>query len=81
MNDDDYLRQQAIERASGSDDLDHLMQQNLRAEQMNYYRRQNNPQEQWDDSHFSRQGMKEIVTGVAILFILGLFFKYVLGVG
>lgn len=77
MNDDEYYRQQSIERASGSDELDHLQQQELRAEQMKYYRRQNNPQEQWDDSHFSPQGIREFVTGVAILLILGLLFKYV----
>jgi hypothetical protein len=75
---DDYWQQEALRRVSGDPELDHQMQAELRAEQMQYYRNANTPPFQ---GFGGVQGLKEAATGVVILFVLGFIFKYVLGVG
>lgn len=73
---DDWNLQNGIQRATGSEELDHLQQQELRAEQMEFYKRANTPP---FEGFGGWQGLKEAATGVAILLLLGLFFKYVIG--
>lgn len=74
----DWNQQSGIERASGSEALDHLQQQELRDEQMRFYQRAN---QQPFEGFGGMQGLKDAAFGVLILFVLGFIFKYILGVG
>jgi hypothetical protein len=75
---EDFNLQNGIQRATGSEELDALQQRELRSEQMDFYQRAN--QEPFE-GFGGRQGLKEALTGVVILLIIGLIFKYVLHVG
>jgi hypothetical protein len=75
---EDPYQQNGIERATGSDQLDHLMQQQLRAEQMEFFQRANR---QPFEGFGGRQGLRDAVVGCLFILALGLIFKYVLHIG
>lgn len=75
---EDFHLQNSVQRASGSEELDHLMQQELRAEQMAFLRRANTPP---FEGFGGRRGVKEFLIGCAVLLILGVLFKYVFHIG
>jgi hypothetical protein len=75
---DDFYSQESIRRVSGDPDLDRQMNAELRAEQMQYYRNANS---QPFLGFGGMQGVKEVGTVVLIVLVLGLFFKYIVGVG
>jgi hypothetical protein len=74
---DDYSMQNGLQRATGSEELDHLQQQELRSEQMRFYQRANSQPVEiggW-------LGIRQAAIGVCILLAVGLFFRYIVGVG
>jgi hypothetical protein len=78
MTVENFDQHNALQRATGSEELDALTQRELRAEQMEFYQRANQPP---FEGFGGRVGFKEFLTGCAIILALGLFFKYVIGVG
>jgi hypothetical protein len=75
---EDWNLQNGIQRATGSEELDALQQRELRSEQMRFYQNANAPE--WHGIG-GRQGIKEAAIGIGILLVIGLIFKYVLGIG
>jgi hypothetical protein len=75
---DDWNLQNGVQRATGSEELDALQQRELRSEQMRFYQNANAP-----ESHGigGWAGLKEAAAGVLLVLVLGLFVKYVLGIG
>uniref|UniRef100_A0AAU3I6Q9 Uncharacterized protein n=1 Tax=Streptomyces sp. NBC_01393 TaxID=2903851 RepID=A0AAU3I6Q9_9ACTN len=71
---DDYWQQEAIRRQSGDSGLEHQMQAELRAEQMQYYRSANAPQSEGGLGGI--QGIKEALTGVVVLCVMAVVAKF-----
>jgi hypothetical protein len=72
---DDWNLQNGIQRSSGSEELDHLQQQELRAEQMRFYRNANTEP---FEGFGGWLGVRQAAIGFGIILVLGLIYKYIL---
>lgn len=75
---EDFNIQNGIQGYAHDSELDALQQRELRAEQMRFYQNANTPP---FEGFGGLQGLKEVGAGVLILLAVGLFVRYVLGIG
>jgi hypothetical protein len=75
---DDFNLQNGIQGYAHDPELDALQQRELRSEQMQFYKNANT---QPFEGFGGWQGVKDAALGVGALMVLGLFLKYVVGIG